>query len=60
MHRCGEQVAVLLWFIPNIAECLHDLGPCKCVKRSSPDACLLTSVALEKLAHLSHKLLFGC
>jgi hypothetical protein len=41
--------------MPNIADCLHDLGACQCFKRSSPDACLLISVAPEKLAHLSHK-----
>ena len=41
--------------MPNIADCLHDLGPGQCFKRSSPDACLLISVAPEKLAHLSHK-----
>jgi hypothetical protein len=36
--------------IPNIADCLHDTGPCQCFKRSSPGSCLLISVAPEKLA----------
>ncbi len=35
--------------IPNIANCLHDLGPCQCFKRSSPYSCLLISVAPESL-----------
>jgi len=41
--------------VPNIADCLHDLGPGQCFKHSSPDCCLLISVAPEMLAHLSHK-----
>jgi hypothetical protein len=55
VHRCREQIAVLPRLIPNIADCLHDLGPCRCFRRSSPDSCLLISVTPEKFAHLSHK-----